>query len=139
PVRLQTPGGSISNALAAVPNLTIERVNGCDPIASLEVMRSGVSRMRAREGARVLVPPTVIRPSSHAQSDDEKLYRTEAERAEDARRDPVTAFAAWLGAERHATPEFLTEARADADAEVDRAADEALTEPKPEASSIYTH
>ena len=139
PVRLQTPGGSISNALASVPNLTIERVDGCDPIASLEMMRSVVSRMRSREIGPVLVHAQVVRPYSHSQSDDEKTYKTEAERKEDARRDPVTAFSAWLVAGGHATPEFLAEVRADADAEVNRAADEALAEPKPEASSIYDH
>ena len=122
-----------------VPNLTIEKVDGCDPIASLEVMRSVVSKMRSREVGPVLVHAQVVRPYSHSQSDDEKTYKTQAERAEDARRDPVTAFAAWLVAEGHATSEFLAEVRADADAEVNRAADEALAEQKPEASSIYTH
>ena len=139
PVRLQTPGGSISVALASVPNLAIERVDGCDPVASLEVMRSVVARMRSRQVGPVLVHAQVVRPYSHSQSDDEKTYKTEAERTEDARRDPITTFSAWLVSEGHATPEFLAEVRADADAEVNRAADEALAEPKPEASSIYDH
>jgi 2-oxoisovalerate dehydrogenase E1 component len=41
----------------------------------------------------------VVRPYSHSLSDDEKLYKTPAERAEEATRDPITKLAAWLQAE----------------------------------------
>ncbi|HET6371813.1 MAG TPA: thiamine pyrophosphate-dependent enzyme, partial [Candidatus Polarisedimenticolia bacterium] len=139
PVSVQTPGGSISKALASVPNLTIEEVDGCDPLASLHVMRDVVARLRKREIGPVLVHAHVVRPYSHSQTDDEKTYKTEAERALEARRDPITQFAALLVAEGHATEEFLAEVRTDADREINAAADEALEEPKPVVSSIYDH
>ncbi|HEY3174903.1 MAG TPA: thiamine pyrophosphate-dependent enzyme [Candidatus Polarisedimenticolia bacterium] len=139
PVWIQTPGGSISKALASVPNLTIEEVDGCDPLASLEVMRRVVDRMRQREIGPVLVHAQVVRPYSHSQSDDEKAYKTEAERAEEARRDPIARFGAWLVGQGLAAEEFLAEVRADADAEVSRAADEALAEAKPDPASVFDH
>ena len=53
-----------------------------------------------------MVHARVTRPYSHSLSDDEKLYKTTAERAEEASRDPVAKFPAWLISEgildRHA-------------------------------------
>jgi 2-oxoisovalerate dehydrogenase E1 component len=81
----------------------------------------------------------VVRPYSHSQSDDERFYKTDAERTEEARRDPITRFAEWLVAEGHATGDFLTEVRKEADEEINTAADEALAEAKPSTDSIYDH
>jgi len=139
PVAVQTPGGSISEALASVPNLTIRRVDGCDPVASWEVMSEVVGALRRREIGPVLVHAKVVRPYSHSQSDDEKAYKTPEERESEAARDPITTFAARLVAEGHATEAFLEQVRADVDAEVSRASDEALAEPKPATDSIYDH
>ncbi len=139
PVEVQTPGGSISKALASIPHLTIAEVDGCDPIASLEVLRGVVGRMRRRECGPVLVHAHVIRPYSHSQSDDERTYKTEQQRTEESERDPIPRFADYLVSEGHATEEFLAELRASADEEVNRAADEALEEPKPDPSSTYAH
>ncbi len=137
PATVQRPGGDISRVLASVPNLTIETVDGCDPLASLEVMGRVVSRMRRREIGPALVHAHVIRPYSHSQSDDERAYKTAEERAEESRRDPITGFGNWLAAAGHADEDFLAEVRADVDQEVSRAADEALAEPKPAPSTIF--
>jgi 2-oxoisovalerate dehydrogenase E1 component len=139
PSHVQTPGGSISKALASVPHLTLAEVDGCDPIASLDVMRGIASRLRSREIGPALVHAHVVRPYSHSQSDDERAYKTEAERAEEARRDPITRFAARLIADGVADEEFLAAVRADVDQEVNRAADEALAEPHPDPATIYDH
>jgi len=48
PVTVQTPGGSISEAFASVPDLAIRRVDGCDPVASFETMSALVKEMRSR-------------------------------------------------------------------------------------------
>ncbi len=139
PVTVQTPGGSISDALASVPNLTVRRVDGCDPVASFETMSALVKEMRSRKIGPALVHARVIRPYSHSQSDDERAYKTPEEREAESGRDPLTTFAARLVAEKHATEAFLEEVRADVDAEVSRAADEALAEPRPAPESIYDH
>src|SRR5207253_642330 len=39
PVEVNTPGGSISKILSGFPNLFIQQVDGCDLIASHEVMQ----------------------------------------------------------------------------------------------------
>jgi len=139
PVGVQTPGGSISAALASVPNLTIAEVDGCDPIASYEVLRDVVGRMRKREIGPALVHAHVVRPYSHSQSDDEKAYKTEAQRADEAARDPIARFGAFLVEEGHASEEFLKELRAAADEEITRAADEAMEEPKPDPGTVLEH
>ena len=77
PVEVNTPGGSISKLLTGFPNLYIQEVDGCDPVASFEVLQKAVDYARARKGP-ALVHAHVIRPYSHSISDDEILYRRPA-------------------------------------------------------------
>ena len=44
----------------------------------------------------VLVHALCIRPYSHSLSDDEKLYKTKAEREAEAVRDPLVRYPEWL-------------------------------------------
>ena len=95
PVEVQTPGGDISRIVESFPGLKVLRVDGTDPIASYRVMRDAVGHVRERKGP-ALVHAKVIRPYSHSLSDDEKLYKTSDERAEESKRDPIPSFAALL-------------------------------------------
>src|SRR5690348_6997689 len=74
PVEVNTAGGSISKLVSGFPGLFIQEVDGCDLVASHEVMRKAVEYARKRKGP-ALVHARVIRPYSHSLSDDEKLYR----------------------------------------------------------------
>ena len=56
----------------------------------------GSGRVTAARPVPALVHATCIRPYSHSLSDDEKLYKTKAEREEESRRDPVLRFPEWL-------------------------------------------
>ena len=78
--------------------------------------------VRARKGP-ALVHAHVIRPYSHSLSDDEKLYKTPAEREAEARRDPIARFAR-VPARRNglATDEELAAIAADVEREVNDAA-----------------
>ena len=58
-------------------------------------MREAAAYVRARKGP-ALVHAHVVRPYSHSLSDDEKLYKTPAEREAEARRDPIRRFAEFL-------------------------------------------
>src|SRR5205809_6053262 len=78
PVEVQTAGGSISKLVSGFPNLLIEEVDGCDPIASYETIQRAVAHCRQRSGP-ALVHAHVVRPYSHSQSDDEKQYRSAEE------------------------------------------------------------
>src|SRR5438552_6137060 len=138
PVEVQTAGGSISRLVRSFPDLLVREVDGCDPLASLAVLREAVAWCRARRGP-ALVHAHVIRPYAHSLSDDETLYRPAAEREEDARRDPVTAFPALLAAQGVATEEELKALRAEVDREIDAAAEAALAAPVPEPQSATLH
>src|SRR5881394_869723 len=91
PVEVQTAGGSVSRLVKAFPGLLVEEVDGCDPVASYEVLLRASEYVRQRKGP-ALVHAHVIRPYSHSLSDDEVLYRPPKEREEEARRDCLTLF-----------------------------------------------
>ncbi len=86
PVEVQTAGGSISRLLANFPGLLIAECDGTDPLESYDVLQRAASHCRERRGP-ALVHAHVTRPYSHSLSDDDRLYKCEAERmAESAAR-----------------------------------------------------
>ena len=69
PVEVQTAGGSISKLVAGFPDLHVEEVDGCDPLASYEVVARAAAHCRQRKGP-ALVHAHVTRPYSHSLSDE---------------------------------------------------------------------
>jgi 2-oxoisovalerate dehydrogenase E1 component len=138
PVEVQTAGGSISRLVRSFPNLLVREVDGCDPVASLSVLGEAAAWCRARQGP-ALVHAHVIRPYSHSLSDDEALYRAPAERAEDARHDPLTLFPQRLLDEGVATPDRLAALRDEVEREVNAAAEAALAAPVPDPATATLH
>jgi 2-oxoisovalerate dehydrogenase E1 component len=138
PVEVQTAGGSVSRLVRPFPDLMVREVDGCDPVESLTVLRDAVAWCRARRGP-ALVHARVIRPYSHSLSDDETLYRSAAEREDDARRDPLVTFPGILVEAGMSTAEELAAIGAEVDAAVNAAADAALAAPVPEATSATLH
>jgi 2-oxoisovalerate dehydrogenase E1 component len=130
PVEVGTAGGSISKLVAGFPGLLIQEVDGCDPLASFDVLSRVVDHVRARKGP-ALVHAKVIRPYSHSLSDDEILYRPPAERSEDAGRDPVTRFPEYLQAQGIATEAELAQIKQQVEDEVEVASETALASPQP--------
>ena len=139
PVEVQTAGGSISRLARSFPGLHVDEVDGCDPIESYAVLKRCIDRLRCRDGGPVLVHAHTIRPYSHSLSDDERLYRTEAERQEEARRDPVPNFAQFLIERGVAPAAFLEALREEVDREVDEAAQSALAAPRPDPATVTRH
>ncbi len=136
PVEVNTAGGSISKLVRSFPNFLIEEVDGCDFIASYDVMKRAVQYARDRKGP-ALVHANVIRPYSHSLSDDETMYRPPAEREADAVRDPLTVFPKWLVDEGHATEAEIATIQAEIDEVVLAATDDALAQPQPTADTVY--
>ena len=130
PVEVQTAGGSVSALVANFPDLHLEEVDGCDPIASYEAIARAAAHCRARRGP-ALVHAHVTRPYSHSQSDDEVLYRPPSEREEDSKRDCVVTFPQRLQSEGIATAAELDAIRQQVEEEVQVAADVALAAPQP--------
>src|SRR5580693_2380609 len=98
PVENQTAGGNIARLVSGFPNLKRIEVDGTDFMASYQAMSEAVAYARERKGP-ALVHATVTRPYSHSLSDDERLYKTKAERAAEEARDPNIKFPEWLVSE----------------------------------------
>jgi 2-oxoisovalerate dehydrogenase E1 component len=130
PVEVETAGGDISKLVSAFPGLHIETADGTDLFDSLRAMRTAAEYVRARKGP-ALVHAHVIRPYSHSLSDDEKLYKTAAEREAESRRDPIRRLAAFIEKNGLATASELAGIDAEIEREVDAAAQQALAAPKP--------
>ena len=95
PVEVQTAGGNISRLVSGFPNFHFEEMDGTDPVATYAAFRRSVDYCRAGNGPS-FVHAHVIRPYSHSLSDDERLYRPDAERERDAQRDPITRLQMFL-------------------------------------------
>jgi 2-oxoisovalerate dehydrogenase E1 component len=134
PVEVQTPGGDVSRLVQSFPGLHVDSVDGTDFFASLAAMRDAVAYVRARKGP-ALVHARVTRPYSHSLSDDEKLYKTPAEREAEAARDPLKRFGDFLRTEQLATDEELAALSSEVDAEIEAATAAALRAPKPSKDS----
>ncbi len=141
PTEVQYPGANVAALLKgweAQGLKVIDGVDGCDPVASYEAVREAVAHARARKGP-ALVRARVVRPYSHSLSDDEQLYKTPAQRADEARRDPVTTYPERLLREGLLTPGELESLKAEVQEEVDRAWEEAVDAPPPESGSHSRH
>ena len=140
PVEVQTAGGSVSKLVRNFPGLLVEEVDGCDPVASYDVLLRASEYVRQRKGP-ALVHAHVIRPYSHSLSDDEVLYKPPKEREEEARRDCLVRFPKWLVAEGVASEGELEAVKRQVEDEVSVAADMALAspQPRPETALLYVY
>src|SRR5437762_2775363 len=138
PVEVQTAGGSVSKLVRNFPDLLVEEVDGCDPVASYEVLVRAAEYCRQRTGP-ALVHAHVIRPYSHSLSDDEVLYKPPKEREEEAKRDCTLTFPKRLIVEGVATEAEIEQIRRQVDEEVSVAADMALASPQPRPESALRY
>jgi 2-oxoisovalerate dehydrogenase E1 component len=138
PVEVQTPGGSISRLVSNFPNLMVEEVDGTDPVASYAVCRRAVEYCRLRKGP-ALIHGHVIRPYSHSLSDNEKLYRPDAERRKDAQRDPITRMQMFLVRENILDEKEIDRLEKEVNEQVLAASDRAEQAAPPATDTIYHH
>ena len=138
PVECQTAGTSISRLVEGFPGLFRQEVDGTDVLASLRAMRDAVAYSREGKGP-ALVHAHTIRPYSHSLSDDERLYKTEAERQSEAARDPVLKFPKFLIDEGVLDRYALQRITHEIDEEVNEATENALHAPAPAAESALTN
>lgn len=130
PVEVGTAGGSISDLVVGFPDMLIQKCDGTDPLESYQVFQKAVKYCRERKGP-AFIHAKVIRPYSHSLSDDEKSYRPEEERQEDAENDPIKTFGEFLMTEGIISSEDLEKLRKEVDAEINEATDVALASPQP--------
>jgi len=131
---LQTPAGDIARNLAGFSNLLTRDGDGTDPEQASRLLREVVDHVRAGKGP-ALIRLTVPRLCSHSGPDNQKGYRSDAEIAEDEKRDPLPKLRRYL------VPAFMSEKEwASLEARVARDVDAALTaaraRPAPEAATV---
>jgi 2-oxoisovalerate dehydrogenase E1 component len=98
------------------------------------------SAAHCRQGAGpALVHAHVIRPYSHSLSDDERMYKTTAERAAEAERDPILIFPKYLIDEGVIDRHMLQRITHEVDEEVEQATQEALREDPPAPETALAH
>jgi 2-oxoisovalerate dehydrogenase E1 component len=134
PVEVQTAGGSVSKLVSSFPNLFLEEVDGCDPVAAYASLTRAVDWCRQRKGFAI-VHAHVTRPYSHSLSDDEVVYKPSREREEEAKRDCLVNFPKRLLADGVATAAELEAIKAQIEEEIQVAADMALASPQPKPES----
>ena len=137
PVEVNTPGGNISRLVANFPNFYFEEIDGTDPVESLRAFQRAAEHCRAGRGP-AFVHGHCIRVYSHSQSDDDKVYRSAAEREADAMRDPIAKMQMRLLREG-VSAEQINALERDVEREAAEAADEALRAALPEIASIPRH
>lgn len=99
---MQTPGGDIAKNLASFGNLFIRNGDGTNPGETAALLGECVDHVRGGKGP-ALVRLTVPRLCSHSGPDNQKGYRSDAEIAADAERDPLPRLKA------HLVPSLLSE------------------------------
>jgi 2-oxoisovalerate dehydrogenase E1 component len=138
PVERQTAGGNISRLLEGFPGLFRIEVDGTDFVASYRALLQAADYVRRGHGP-ALVRASCTRPYSHSLSDDEKLYKSLAERRAEAARDPLVTFPAFLIGQGIATEQELANIRREIDAEVTRVSDAAMRESGPLGGTAFRY
>src|ERR1700744_2746698 len=138
PVDVNTPGGNISRLVANFPNFYFAEVDGTDPVESYTAFTQAVQHCRSGAGP-AFVHGHVIRQYSHSFSDDEALYRSDAERKKEAALDPLPKLQMRLLRDGILDPAAINRLEQEVDEEVRSAAERVLRSPLPEISSIKRH
>ena len=135
PVEVQTAGGNISRLVAGFPNFHFEEIDGTDPVACYAAFVRTAAHCRAGEGPG-FIHAHVIRPYSHSLSDDERLYRPDAERNRDAARDPITRMQMFLIREGILDENGINRLEKQVEDDLQVAVDQALDAPPPTPDTI---
>src|SRR6266849_8261988 len=138
PVEVQTAGGNISRLVAGFPNFHFEEVDGTDPVATYAAFVRSVAHCRAGTGP-AFIHTHVIRPYSHSLSDDERLYRPDAERQRDAARDPITRMQMFLIREGILDEKGINRLEKEVEDDLQIAVDRALAAPPPKPETITNY
>ncbi len=138
PVEVNTPGGNISRLVANFPSFHFAEVDGNDPVVCLRAVQEAAAHCRSGRGP-ALVHGHCVRLYSHSDSDDDKLYRSAAERESDALCDPIARMRSRLIAEGVLSAAELDELERKLELDAAEAAERALEAPAPTVEGITRH
>jgi 2-oxoisovalerate dehydrogenase E1 component len=131
---MQTPGADIAKNLASFQNLFIRNGDGTNPGESARLIAECVTHVRGGKGP-ALVRLTVPRLNSHSGPDNQRGYRTDAEIAADAERDPLPRLRAHLVPAMLSEREW-TELEAEVARDVQAGLDAARARPNPDPAGV---
>lgn len=138
PVEKQTAGGDISKLVEGFPGMARFKCDGTDFVESLATMREAVAYAREHR-LPAFVHGYVTRPYSHSLSDDEKLYKTQAEREHEAQRDCLTRFPKFLVDQGIAAAEEISQIMREVDEELQAVTDRVLAAAAPAPETALLH
>ncbi|MBT5095050.1 MAG: dehydrogenase, partial [Halobacteriovoraceae bacterium] len=138
PTHVQTPGGSISEALKNFPGLKIFTCNGSCPIESYATMVETAKYIRSTRKP-ALVHASVTRPYSHSLSDDQSMYRTKEELAAEREEDVYNSYPKLLVEGGVLEQSEVDELISSIDVEIRTAMKKAIETPWPEKSTATDH
>jgi len=138
PVEVQTPGGSISKALANFPSLKVFEVDGNCPIESYAVVKEAEAHLRGKKGP-VLIHAHVTRPYSHSLSDDHMMYRTQEELAQEKEDDVFNSYPKILVEAGVLKDSDVKKIMDEMSSEVRQAMDKAINTPAPDPQDAFKH
>jgi 2-oxoisovalerate dehydrogenase E1 component alpha subunit len=137
PVSKQMPVAHVADRAAAY-NLPGVLVDGTDVLAVYAATREAVDRARAGAGP-TLIEARVYRLGPHTSDDDDRRYRSEAERAEARQHDPLPRYERTLRAWGLLNDELVAEIRARVAREVADAEAFAVASPPPRPEEATLH
>ncbi len=138
PVEVNTPGGNITRLVANFPNFYFAEVDGSDAAGCLAAFQAAAAHCRSGRGP-ALVHGRCVRLHPHSFSDDDKAYRTAADRAADALRDPIARTRKLLLREGMLSEGEIEELEQGLEREAAEAAERALGAPPPDVATITAH
>ena len=138
PVEVNTPGGNISKLVANFPNFHFAEIDGTDAEVCFRAFEVAAAHCRAGLGP-AFVHGHCVRHYSHSLSDDDRLYRSTAEREADALRDPIAKMQMRLLREGILTEAQINELEQAQDHLAAEAAERALQAPLPKVQDITKH
>ncbi len=113
-------------------------VDGNDPLATYEVMKTALDRARAGDGP-TLIEARVVRLCAHTSFDDESRYRDAAETAAGQKLDSLVRYRAFLEKQGLWDAGREAELAAAARRQIDEATTEAEAAPLPEPDTLHRH
>ncbi|RZU77425.1 2-oxoisovalerate dehydrogenase E1 component [Micromonospora kangleipakensis] len=128
-ISVRSPQGWVAATLRAKPGIRYFAADGTDPVEAYRVAGEAAAWVRRHRRPAVL-HLTTVRLMGHAGADAETAYRSAAEIAADAERDPLLATARLLVEGGFATGEELLARYDERGWQVRRLAEEVLDEPK---------
>lgn len=140
PVSVNIPGGSAAKLygryahIGPKHHLEIVEVDGTNFLEAYKVARDAVKYCRSGKGP-VLIHAHVTRPLSHSSADTQAFYRSPEDLAAEAARDPLANIASLL-ARYDITEDKLKKLDALVTAEVRKASEQAVNEPKLDPNTI---